>query len=56
MLVLLTGGIYELRRSDGVRCRVVPTKFHEYWLRYLKVFGGDTHTDAHKHTHTRTHR
>jgi hypothetical protein len=51
ILVLLTGGIYELRRSDEVRCSYISTKFHDHWFRNLKVTGGDTHTDARRHTH-----
>jgi hypothetical protein len=28
----LMGGIYELRRWDGIKCHDIYTKFHKYWL------------------------
>jgi hypothetical protein len=50
MLVILMGGIYELRRLDGVMCQDirVHTKFHKDWSRHSKVNRGDIH----RHTHT----
>jgi hypothetical protein len=34
------GGIYKVRRSDGLRCHDVHTKFHEDWFRYSEVDWG----------------
>jgi hypothetical protein len=42
----LMGGIYEVRRSDGFRCRDINTKFHEDWFRHSKADGGGD-TQAH---------
>jgi hypothetical protein len=33
----LMGGIYEIRRWDGLRCHDIYTKFHKDWLRPSKV-------------------
>jgi hypothetical protein len=54
MLVLLMGGIYELRHLDGLTCHDKRTKFNDDWLRHSKVVKGDTHTDSHTHTQTAT--
>jgi hypothetical protein len=35
----LTGGIYEERLSDGLRCHDVHTKFHKFWSRLSKFVG-----------------
>jgi hypothetical protein len=35
----LVGGIYEVLRWDGVRCRDLHTKFHKNWSRHSKVSG-----------------
>jgi hypothetical protein len=44
MLVLLTRRIYELRRSEWVRCLDIRTNFHKDWLGIQKlVRGGNTH-------------
>jgi hypothetical protein len=37
------GGIYEVCRSDGLRCHDIHTKFHKEWFRNSKVDAG-THT------------
>jgi hypothetical protein len=45
MLVLLMGGICELRHWDGLRCLDVHTKSHTDLFRHSKVNrGGYTHT------------
>jgi hypothetical protein len=46
MLVLLMGGIYELRRCDGLRCHDMHTKFYEYidWFSHPKVGFGWAHS------------
>jgi hypothetical protein len=36
----LMGGIYEVRRSDGLRCHDTHTKFHKDWFRHSNVNGG----------------
>jgi hypothetical protein len=33
----LPRGIYEVRRSDGLRCHDINTKFHKDWFSHLKV-------------------
>jgi hypothetical protein len=43
MLVLLMGGIYELRRWDGLRYHYIHTKFHKNWLAIQKLMGGGIH-------------
>jgi hypothetical protein len=35
----LMEGIYEGRRSDGLGCHDIHTKFHKDWLAYSKVNG-----------------
>jgi hypothetical protein len=54
MLVLLMGGIYELRHCDGLRCHDINAKFHKDWFRHSEVVSGDTRADtatrSHKHT------
>jgi hypothetical protein len=43
------GGIYEVRRWDGLRCHGIYTKFHKYWFRHSKVNRGEgiqRHTDS----------
>jgi hypothetical protein len=46
MLVLVIGGIYEVRRWDGFMGHDIHTKFYGYQLRCLEVFffGGVKHT------------
>jgi hypothetical protein len=39
----LTGGIYGVRRWNGLRCHYIHTKFHRVWFFYSKV--DDGHTD-----------
>jgi hypothetical protein len=39
------GRIYELRRSDGLRCHDIHAKFNEDWCSHSNVNRGDTHTD-----------
>jgi hypothetical protein len=39
------GGIYEVRRGDGLRCHDVRTKFHKYCFRHSEVGRGNTQTD-----------
>jgi hypothetical protein len=34
------GGIYEVRRRDGLKCHNIHTKFHTDWFRHSKVDGG----------------
>jgi hypothetical protein len=49
MLVLLTGGIYEVRRSDVLIrvCHDIHTKFHKASFRDFKLLGGRlTHADT----------
>jgi hypothetical protein len=41
---ILMGGIYEVRRWDGLRCHDIHTKFHKDWLSHSKVHRADTHT------------
>jgi hypothetical protein len=36
------GGIYEMRRRDGLRCQDIDTKFHKVWLRHSKAARRDT--------------
>jgi hypothetical protein len=43
MLVLLVGGIYEVRSWNGLRCRDIRTKFHKDWL-----MEGGLHTQIHR--------
>jgi hypothetical protein len=40
----LTGGIYEVRRSDDLTCRDIHTKFYKDWFSHSKVDKGDTQT------------
>jgi hypothetical protein len=40
----MMGGIYEVRRLDGLRCHNVHTKVYEDWLEHSKVDRGDTQT------------
>jgi hypothetical protein len=37
----LMGGIYEVRRWDGITCRDIHTKFHKYGSGIKKLMGGD---------------
>jgi hypothetical protein len=37
----LMGGIYEIRRWDGLRCHDINTKFHKDWFTHSKVDMGD---------------
>jgi hypothetical protein len=46
----LMGGIYQVRRSDALRCYEVHTKFHKNWFRHSKVDGGGGFRDTHTHT------
>jgi hypothetical protein len=46
ILVLLLGGIYELRRRDGLKCHDTHTKFNKDWFRNSKVVEEYTHTDT----------
>jgi hypothetical protein len=39
----LMGGIYEVRRWDGLRCHDIHTKFHIDSFRHSKVDGGGIH-------------
>jgi hypothetical protein len=41
------GGIYDVRRSDGLSCHDKHTKFHKDWFRHSKVQRGDTYTHRH---------
>jgi hypothetical protein len=47
VLVLLTGGIYEVRRSHDLGWNDVHNKFHNNWLKHSNVVKGDT-TDCSK--------
>jgi hypothetical protein len=40
----LMEGIYEVRRSHGLRCHGVHTKFHKDWFRHSKFNKRDTQT------------
>jgi hypothetical protein len=40
-------GVYEVRRSDGLRCHDVHTRFHKDWFRHSKVI--------HRHAGRRQH-
>jgi hypothetical protein len=40
----LMGGIYEVRRLDGLRCHDIHAKFHKNWFSHSKVGKGDTQT------------
>jgi hypothetical protein len=40
----LMGGIYEVRRLDGLRFHDIHAKFNKDWFRYSKVHRGDTQT------------
>jgi hypothetical protein len=42
MLVLLTGGIYDVRRTDGFMWHDNFTRFHEDWYRRSEVNRGNT--------------
>jgi hypothetical protein len=33
------GGIYEVRRRDGLRCLDIRTKFHKEWFEHSEVKG-----------------
>jgi hypothetical protein len=51
----LMGGIYELRRWDGLRCRNIHTEFHKDWFKHSKVNSGgytDTQTAMWSHKPT----
>jgi hypothetical protein len=50
MLVLLMGGIYKVRRSDGLKCHDIHTKIHEDWYRHSKidVGVGGLHIQTHR--------
>jgi hypothetical protein len=41
----LMTGIYELRRSDGLRCHDVSTIFHKDWFSHSEVDGVTQHGD-----------
>jgi hypothetical protein len=48
----LMGGIYEVRRRDGLRCYDIHIKFHNVWFRRSEVDGEgytDTHTGRSSH-------
>jgi hypothetical protein len=40
----LRGGIYEVRRRDGLGCDDIHTKFHKYWSSQSKFEREDTQT------------
>jgi hypothetical protein len=42
----LVRGIYEVRRSNGLRFQDIRTKFRIDWFRHSKVNMEDTHTDT----------
>jgi hypothetical protein len=44
MLVLLMGGIYEVRCYDGLRRQGIHTKFHDDWFRYSSTINVITTT------------
>jgi hypothetical protein len=49
------GGIYEVRRGDGLRWHDIHTKFHKDWFRHSKVDMGeftDTQTALGSHKPT----
>jgi hypothetical protein len=48
MLVLPSGGFYDVYRLEELRWHDVHTKFHEIWFRHSKGFKGEytyRHTD-----------
>jgi hypothetical protein len=47
------GGIYEVRRWDGLRCHGIHTKFHKDWFRHSKVNRGDSQTQRQHGDHIR---
>jgi hypothetical protein len=51
----LMGGIYEVRRLNGLRCRDIYTKFHRDWFRHLEVAEGihRQHSDIISHKQTK---
>jgi hypothetical protein len=51
----LMGGIYVVRRWDGLRCHDIHTKFHQDWSRHWKVNrGGFTDTNTARWSHKAT--
>jgi hypothetical protein len=45
------GGIYEVRRSDGLKCYDMHIKFHKDWFNHSYVIIEDTQTGrSHKPT------
>jgi hypothetical protein len=44
----LMGGIYEVRRWDGLRCHFIHTRFHKDWFRYSIADRGETQTHRHR--------
>jgi hypothetical protein len=52
MLVLLMEVVYELRRSDRVKCRGICTKFHKDCFRHSEVnMGVPKQTHRHRDTY-----
>jgi hypothetical protein len=49
------GGIYEVRRWDGLRCHDLHTKFHKDWVRHSEVYRrGYTDTQTVRWSHKPT--
>jgi hypothetical protein len=48
----LMGGIYEVRRWDGVSCHDIYTNFHKDLFRHSKVDRGNTQTTGRSHKPT----
>jgi hypothetical protein len=46
-MLLLMEGMYEVSRSDGLRCHDTHTKFYKDWLRHL-IFFLRGYTHAHR--------
>jgi hypothetical protein len=46
----LMGGVYEIHRSDVLRCHGVHTKFHKYWFKNSQVKGGGDDSQTHGHS------
>jgi hypothetical protein len=40
------GGVYEVLRSDGLRCHDIHTEFHTDWFSHSKVDMGGGYTDT----------
>jgi hypothetical protein len=50
-LVLLMGGIYDVRRWDGLKCLDIIPSFIKTDSPIQKLIGGGGYTDRHTHTY-----